>query len=193
MYPHGNFYLRKYTNKVNLLDPPLAEFSVFFEKISESRIASFLARKCKTNFVSSRKKPYLHSFSTSRQILARRWLRWHDLVSHGDEVYKNYKWSNSQKKTCFLSRNSKIFCPYDLTLYQQFIRPKFFHQTILNGPICKKKHVSKNKKFFALNKSAHFARFFHSLHLLLFPSTAGPLPASLFSMLAKPNFLNKWN
>ena len=67
-----------------------------------------MVRKCKTNFASSRRKPDIDSFSTSGDIWARRWLRWHDLVSPCEKVYeKNFffpndsKWSNSQKKTCF--------------------------------------------------------------------------------------------
>ena len=124
-----------------------------------------MVRKCKTNFASSRRKPDIDSFSTSGDIWARRWLRWHDLVSPCENVHeKNFfspndsKWSNSRKK--HVSRNSKIFCPYDLTLARHLenFRPKifstkkkfFFRLTILNGPIREKNMFPKIRKIFAL-------------------------------------------
>ena len=94
-----------------------AENSVFLRKSQkvEYRFPSFLVRKCKINFVSIKRKLDVDSFSTSGDIRAPRWLRWHDLVSPGDEVYEKIffspndsKWSNSRKK--HVSRNSENFC-----------------------------------------------------------------------------------
>ena len=76
-----------------------------------------MVRKCKTNFLSSRRKPDIDSFSTSGDIWARRWLRCHDLVSPGEKVDEK----------------------------------NFFCQTILNGPIRKKKTLfQKFEKFLPL-------------------------------------------
>ena len=58
-----------------------------------------------------------------------------------------------------VSRNSKIFCPYDLTLVRhlenfrrKFFRPtkNFFCLTILNGPIREKNMFPEIRKIFAL-------------------------------------------
>ena len=62
------------------------------------------------------------------------------------------------RKKKHVSRNSKIFCPYDLTLARHLenFRPKifdqyFFRQTILNGSIREKKNLFPEiRKFFAL-------------------------------------------
>ena len=130
----------------------------------------------KANFVINRRKPDIDSFSTSGDIWARRWLRWHDLVSPCENVHeKNFfspndsKWSNSRKK--HVSRNSKIFCPYDLILARHLenFRPKIFStKKIFFSPNdskwsnSRKKHVTKNSKNFCpydLTLARHLENF----------------------------------
>ena len=149
-----------------------------------------MVRKCKTNFASSRSKPDIDSFSTSGDIWARRWLRWHDLVSPCEKVYEKIfffpndsKWSNSQKKTCFQKfENFLPLWPDPGSTLRKFstknFRPIFFspnHSKWFNS--WKKNLFPEIRKFFALMtwpwstlKNIDFTSGFLLSYFLILPS-----------------------
>ena len=138
----------------------------FLEKISEStiQISIIFGQKVQNKLCEQQKKTghrFLFNFRrylspkmapVARSRVALRECSRKKIFSPNDS-----KWSNSRKK--HVSRNSKNFCPYDLTLARhlenfrlKFFRPKkiFFCLTILNGPIREKNMFPEIRKIFAL-------------------------------------------